>query len=294
MIEMKSCIHRLFVQLASAAFVLAAVAAVSFAQAPENFVGTTKAEVTSASTELNSSARAPVSSWDWTGFYVGGYAGGGFGRASANTSTVFSSTGYFAATSVGAISTAGSQRISPRGFSGGGTIGYNHQSGSFVIGAEADYGSLNLKKSVATTATYPCCGPTNFTVTQSVKTRWLFTARPRVGYAAGKSLFYVTGGLAVTDLNYQALFVDTFATAHENGSFSKTRAGWTGGGGGEFKIGSKWSAKGEYLFADFRRSTVTSTNLTAFSPAIAFPGNTFTHSTDLKVHNIRFGINYHF
>jgi len=264
------------------------------AQESVDLVSGTRTDASIASTERKSPAPPPASSSNWTGFYIGGYAGVGIGRASANTSTVFSSTGYFATTSVPAVAAAGTQRIKPRGFAGGGTIGYNHQSGNFVIGAEADFGSLNLKKTVASTATYPCCAPTNFTVTQSVKTRWLFTVRPRVGVTAGKALFYATGGLALTDLNYQALFTDTFATAHENGGFSKTKAGWTGGAGAEFKIGSRWSAKGEYLFTDFRRSSVTSTNLTAFSPSMPFASNTFTHSTDLKVHNVRFGINYHF
>ena len=238
--------------------------------------------------------RAPAPSSNWTGFYVGGYAGVNWARATANTSTVFSPTGYFASSSVPAITTAGRQKLDTTGFTGGGQFGYNHQSGSFVVGAEADFGAMTGSKTVASTTTYPCCAPTAFTVTQSVKTRWLFTARPRVGFASNKALFYVTGGLALTDLNYQALFTDTFATAHENGGVKKTRAGWTGGGGIEYKFGNKWSVKGEYLYVDFRRATVTSTNLTAFTPSISFPTNIFTHSIFLAEHSLRFGVNYHF
>lgn len=237
---------------------------------------------------------SPSPSSSWTGFYVGAYAGGNFGRATANTSTVFTPTGYFATTSVPAIGTSGRQKLSPNGFTGGGTVGYNHQSGSWVLGAEADFGALTGNKTVSTTTTYPCCSPTTFTVTQSVKTRWLFTARPRVGYAAGNSLFYVTGGLAVTDIKYRALFTDTFATAAESGGESKNKAGWTAGGGIEYKMNSAWSVKGEYLFAQFGRVTSTSSNLTAFTPPIAFPSNTFTHSIYLTEHMVRFGVNYRF
>ena len=44
---------------------------------------------------------------DWKGFYAGGNAGDTLGRATANTTTVFSPTGYFAASSVPAIAAAG-------------------------------------------------------------------------------------------------------------------------------------------------------------------------------------------
>ena len=81
-------------------------------------------------------------------------------------------------------------------------------------------------------------------------------------------------------------------------------SGWTLGGGAEFKIGSNWSVKGEYLYADFGSTSVTSTNLNAtsivnrpenvFAPGVAYPTNIFTHSSDLRINNVRFGINYHF
>jgi len=241
------------------------------------------------------STKAPASSTGWNGFYIGGYAGASLARATANTSTVATTTAtnYFATTSPPAIATAGRQNLSPNRFTGGGTFGYNHQSGSWVVGAETDFGVLSGTSSATTTATYPCCSPTNFTVTQTMKTRWLWTARPRVGYSTGNALFYLTGGLSVTKLNYQALFTDTNTTAHENGGLNKTKAGWNGGGGVEYKLGSKWSVKGEYLYSDFGRSTVTSTNLTA-PAATAHPDNVFTHSIFLAQHDLRFGFNYHF
>ena len=230
----------------------------------------------------------------WNGLYVGGYVGFGMRRSTANTITTFSPTGYFAASSVPAIATAGRQSMDNSRFNGGGTFGYNHRSGSWVIGAEADFGSLSGTKSVATTATYPCCSPTTFTVMQSAKTTWLFTARPRAGYAWGNTMAYVTGGLAMTNLSYQETFSDTFATASESGAISKTLTGWTGGGGIESKVSDHWSVKGEWLFAQFPRQTTTSTNLKAFTPSITFPSNVFMHGIRLKEHLLRFGFNYHF
>jgi len=243
-------------------------------------------------TETRKANPAPAPSSSWTGFYVGGFVGGNWGRATADTTTVFSSTGYFAPNSVPAIETAGRQNLNPSGFNGGGQVGYNYQTGHFVVGAEGDFGWMTGKKTVAATAPYPCCPTTNFTVTQSVKTSWVSTVRGRAGYAAGNLLVYATGGVAFADLNYAEVFTDTFATANESAGIKNTRTGWTGGGGVEYKFG-KWSAKGEYLFADFGRSTTTSTNLTAPSTT-SWPTKVFTHSIYLKEHLLRFGLNYHF
>jgi outer membrane immunogenic protein len=230
----------------------------------------------------------------WKGLYVGANIGGGKANSDAFTNTVFSPTGYFAMSSVPAIAGVGAQKLNPNGFTGGGQAGYNFQSGHWVLGVETDLGGMSLNSSKTGSATYPCCAPTAFTVTQSVDTSWLFTARPRLGITHGPVMLYGTGGLALTNLEYQALFTDTFATAHENAAIKELRMGFAGGGGVEFHVGSRWSVKGEYLYINFGQDKVTSTNLTAFTPPIAFPTNVFTHQIDLSTHMFRFGFNYHF
>lgn len=105
------------------------------------------------------------SSPSWRGFYIGGNAGGVKGNSDAFTSTVFSPTGYFALSSVPAIAGVGHQLLSPRGFTGGGTGGYNYQTGYWVIGVEGDFNSMHVKDDFTGTALYPCCAPTNFTIT---------------------------------------------------------------------------------------------------------------------------------
>lgn len=297
--QSKNKYYRFF--FAAALFVVAAAANITSAQTAAVLDTVKQTDVTvsnvkNAETESAGAAAAQSSSSssDWTGVYIGGYLGGNFNRSSANTSTVFNSSGYFAASSVTAINSSGAQKLDPNGFTGGATLGYNYQSGRFLIGAETDFGALTGKKTATTTTVYPCCSPTSFTIAQSVKTDWIFTARPRVGVIAGNALFYGTGGLAVTKIDYNARFTDNFATANESGAINKTRAGWTAGGGVEYKVANKWSVKGEYLFADFRRATTTSTNLTAFTPPTAYPSNVFTHSIYSKNHMLRFGVNYHF
>jgi outer membrane immunogenic protein len=238
-------------------------------------------------------AATPAVAGDFKGFYVGANAGGVSGNSDAHTFTAFSPTGYFATTSPGAIAIAGTQAIGGKGFTGGGTAGYNFQANNFVLGVETDFGSMNLSHSKSTTGTYPCCVTTGFTVTQSLETSWLYTLRPRVGVTAGPLLFYGTGGFAMTSINYQALFTDTFATAHESGGKNNVQTGWTAGGGVEFKTGKHWSVKGEYLHADFGSVTNVSTNLTA--PATtSWPQNPFTHTADLTTQIYRGGVNYRF
>jgi outer membrane immunogenic protein len=232
--------------------------------------------------------------YGWTGFYVGANVGGAWGSSDFTTKTVFSPTGYFATTSVPAIATIGAQSNDSSSFIGGGQLGYNWQSGVLLFGIETDFNFLGLKDSRSGTTTYPCCAPTAFTIQSSTKADWLYTLRPRIGIVSGHWMLYATGGLAVTNLRSSFLFTDTFATAHESASFDSTRAGWTIGGGGEMLLSGNWSVKLEYLFVDFGNGSTTSTNLTAFTPSIAFPTNVFTHNADLQAQIVRAGINYKF
>jgi outer membrane immunogenic protein len=233
---------------------------------------------------------------DWKGFYVGGNAGGVKGSSDSYTSTIFSPTGYFALSSIPAIAAVGKQKLSPRGFTGGGQVGYNFQHHHWLFGVEADFGVMHVSDDIQGSAVYPCCAPTAFAVTQKLSTDWLFTARPRLGFGNNSVMVYGTGGVAMTNLNYSELFTDSFATAHESASMSGLKTGWVAGGGVEFKVGSSkhWSLKGEYLLADFGIMKTTSTNLTAFAPPISFPTNVFSHQTDLQQHIFRAGFNYRF
>jgi outer membrane immunogenic protein len=134
----------------------------------------------------------------------------------------------------------------------------------------------------------------SFTVTQTVATNWLLTARPRAGFVMGNMLVYITGGLAETHIKYNEQFNDTFAKATESAVLKQNMSGWTVGGGVEYKFATRFSGKVEYLYADFGEVNLTSTNLKAFTPPISFPSNVFTHSASLHMHLLRFGVNYHF
>jgi outer membrane immunogenic protein len=230
--------------------------------------------------------------YSWTGGYLGVNAGYGWGDSEVATTAVAG--GYFADSSITAIASAGAQTINPKGFTGGGQIGYNWQAGSStVLGVEVDFQSFRLTSTVASAAVYPCCAPTGFAIAQGVQTTWLATFRARLGYLVTPStLLYVTGGGALSDFQGAFVFLDTFGPAAELGSFNTTKLGWTFGGGVEWAMWNGWSAKAEYLFVSFPSVTITSTNLVA--GGLAFPTSIFTHTADLDANIVRLGLNYKF
>jgi len=228
----------------------------------------------------------------WTGFYLGLHGNYAFQTSDAATTTVFSSMGYFSSSSIPAIEAAGVQAMSPGGIGGGAQAGFLFQSGAFVIGVEADFGLAGGKDTLSTTAIYPCCAPTNFTIKTTVSNSWMLTARPRIGVAAGNLLIYGTGGLALTNMDYAVVFTDTFASASENGGVTKTLTGLVFGGGFEYRTPGVLSIRAEFLYANFGEVTATSTNFKAFS--LSWPMHPFTHTANLKGAVVRVGANFWF
>jgi outer membrane immunogenic protein len=150
--------------------------------------------------------------FNWTGFYVGVNGGGGWGHSFTNLS--------------GGMSTSGGVA--------GGTVGYNAQFGHWVVGFEGDIDWSDVSGSTSA-AGCPGC---------SVQNNWLSTARGRVGYAYGRWLPYITGGLAVGDVQ---------ANAPGFSGQTNTQVGWAAGAGVEYALSNNWSAKLEYLHVDLGR-----------------------------------------
>ena len=237
-----------------------------------------------------SRAPAPVAPpiFTWTGFYVGLNVGGAWGESKVTRSpnALWSSGGFNAdVADAGAFTTLGSRNLNTSGFTGGLTIGYNVQSGSFVYGIEGDINYLGLKSS-STVGLFPVAGGNPQTYNQSVRSTWLATLRPRIGYAAGRGLYYITGGLAVADSKFSGSVV--FTAASYVGSVSKTLVGWTVGAGVEYAFSNSWSGKAEYLYVDLGKSS-----FTGAGPG-AGAGYTIGHSQKTTLHIFRVGLNYHF
>jgi outer membrane immunogenic protein len=224
----------------------------------------------------------PSTVYNWTGFYVGLNAGGAWGRDDIGSTTFLN--GGFPVDNA-AVTAATSPRLSPAGFTGGGQIGYNYQAGSLVLGAEADFGYMGLRKNTSTVFPFPSTPGAFFTVNNAMSTDWLFTARGRIGLAANNWLFYTTGGLAVTNERFAQTnaFLAPFVSTD---SISTTRAGWTIGAGIEYGMTPNWTVKGEYLYADFGK--VSTSNGVLTPPWGSVIGNSARLTTNIA----RIGVNY--
>ena len=151
------------------------------------------------------------------------------------------------------FNSAGNQNLSPKGYAGGLQFGYNRQIASkWVLGAEADYGAFVTNDSASVTTVLTCCATDTFTMAQKVSTDWLSTVRLRAGHTLTKrSLLFVSGGAAETQLHYSSLLTEVEDAINESASPSVLKTGWIVGGGGEFALNKRWSARAEYLYSDF-------------------------------------------
>ncbi|HEY4403896.1 MAG TPA: outer membrane protein [Xanthobacteraceae bacterium] len=109
-------------------------------------------------------APAPLSTYSWTGPYLGGNLGYEWGATSNNPTR-------------------------PSGFAGGVQGGYNWQSGQLVLGGEAD---LQISGANDTFAPWKFSNP------------WFGTVRGRAGYAVNNILIYGTAGIALGELQAQS------------------------------------------------------------------------------------------
>jgi outer membrane immunogenic protein len=172
--------------------------------------------------------KAPVavaSVYNWTGFYIGGNAGGGSSHNCWDTTTVAGA----------AVPVTAEGCHNATGAVVGGQVGYRWQSTNWVFGVEAQGDWADLKGSnVSSPAAFaPLVNNTK------IDALGLFTGQ--VGYAWNNVLWYVKGGAAVTHNKFSGTLAGvTF------GSASETRWGGAVGTGIEFGFAPNWSVGVEY------------------------------------------------
>jgi outer membrane immunogenic protein len=194
--------------------------------------------------------------FSWAGAYVGGHLGAARHQARWDDfnqgSLVPGSEG-----AGGCLVGCGSNLTNDVGFIGGGQIGYNWHSGSFVYGIEADISGLDAKLD---TDWSPNRGNLNISTSHSVD--WLATIRGRAGLAVDRTLVYLTAGVAFAGVKNAANAVcqppalgkgcssaDNFSLTND-----ETRVGWTVGGGIEHALTQNWTVRGEALYVDLGQS----------------------------------------
>jgi outer membrane immunogenic protein len=235
-------------------------------------------------------APALAQDYDWTGFYVGGNLGASWGDTSLDIEAGPGASGIvLPAVDAGLINGLDTDDDNKTSFTGGLELGYNYQSGSIVFGLESDLSFLDLdqQRTVTVPSGLLINPPVTYGLDQRVKTEWLWTLRPRLGYASGPWMVYATGGIATTKIKLRTNYGDngtppTVATLDE----SDTDTGWTGGLGGAYALGPNWSVKGEWLYLDFGnvRQTVATPNGFA----------TITSEAKVRANIFRLGMDYKF
>jgi outer membrane immunogenic protein len=230
-------------------------------------------------------ARAQESPNPWTGFYIGGIVGGAWGHTKPEaTVTTGNGTVVIPSADAAALGKVTSNDNTHAGFTGGVEGGYNYQMGNWLFGVEGDWTSLDLKNTNDKTL-QSSLGPTTFGLNQSVKTDWMVTLRPRVGYVMGPWMVFATTGLAWSELKYKADFFDDRSPADAlSASASSTKTGWTAGLGGAYAFSPKLSLKGEWLYADFGHiGSAETNNFVSITPR-----------DSVQTHMFRVGLDYKF
>ena len=174
---------------------------------------------------------AYVPPFSWTGFYLGGSLGWVRTNSDYTTGAVLLGAPFVVS------STSGKD-----GLSYGVLGGYNYQMGHLVLGVEGDFTGWTVGKIRYTAITG------DFLTAHS---KWGGSIRGRLGYAADRALFYVTGGAAFISNETSIPF--TGISIGGDG----TRWGWTVGAGLDYAITNNWFTGIEYRYSQYEAKTFT-------------------------------------
>jgi outer membrane immunogenic protein len=192
---------------------------------------------------------APPVPVSWTGFYLG--VSGGYTRGQVEPELTLGGAFNQLPPLKSGIESRGSEDFDFDGGQAGGVIGYNYQFGNCVIGLEGAGSYLWARDSTESGAFVLASGVPPLDVRTSFKTHYLLTVAPRIGYAFGPILPYLTGGLAVGDLEFSQSIRDLADPASRlTGSTRQDKLGWMIGAGLQYAITGHWSARLQYQYVD--------------------------------------------
>ncbi|WJR81635.1 outer membrane beta-barrel protein [Bradyrhizobium sp. NP1] len=200
---------------------------------------------------------API--YDWSGFYIGGNAGGGWAHDCRDNLSTGAGLGCYSAG--GAI--------------GGGQLGYRWQQANWVFGLEGQGDVANISAGTQNLAN----------ALNNINTRIdaLGLITGQVGYAWNSVLWYVKGGAGVVDQRFDFTSSATGVVTSSTGYQSH----WGGavGTGVEVGLSRDWSVGLEYDHIFSGRRNVSFTNIVPLADAYRSGG-------DVDLVAVR--INYHF
>ena len=233
----------------------------------------------------------PTCDFTWTGFYIGGNAGYGWGNADTDFDPLPNPVRF--------INLAPSTlEPDPSGFIGGGQLGYNWQWNKWlVLGAEADFQGSDIEGHETDSpiiqnngTPFPNAG--SFLAAHE-RIQWLGTVRGRIGFAPiCRLLIYGTGGFAYGNVDYSANANFGNGNSTYPVDFTDTKTGWTAGGGLEYALSNHWTVRAEYLHYDLGDASRTQNQLTRGVPQ--GPPFFVRYNFDTSGEIVRAGLNFKF
>lgn len=251
---------------------------------------------------FSTSASVLASHLAWQGPYVGAYLGGGFGNnyVSTNTDSVTDTSYFTTSADINAVNNAGTWQKEPNTAIIGLKMGHDWGWRQITYGVTLDYGSLLLSSSSEANNTYPD-NSDQYSIDTSISTNWLFTLCGKIGYQSMlkyPSLFYLTGGMAMTKLNVSNSFSDNSSLVGVGSSaLAQNQIGWTVGAGIELATFKHVSVNLEYLYIDIP-TVQTTASISNTQGGFGIPEQSATSSfatTATFYANIfKIGVNYRF
>jgi outer membrane immunogenic protein len=254
--------------------------------------------------------KAPLApALSWTGFYVGGNVGGGWGNQNASYSPNDPNSAelFTAANGGGPPSTS----FRSSGALAGIQVGYNWQTNrSWLVGVETDLDWSSIKGSGSSSyLVFPTSLALLAVSPIDEQTLWFGTVRGRFGYLPTQNLLaYFTGGFAYGDIKHTGSYINTSGTPFGvgtgaqcnsdvpcfTGSSSSIAVGWTAGAGLEYAVSQRVSIKAEYLYVSLGSTSLTETAVALpflGSPPLSTLNANFDHA---NFNVVRVGSNFRF
>jgi outer membrane immunogenic protein len=217
---------------------------------------------------------APVAApFSWTGFYIGGSAGGGVMLGQGYTSDIFN--------------TVASGSPSDRhgvGALAGGQLGYNYQIGMLVLGIEGE-GFWSGMKETPDTFALAVFGGNTLVSSSTIKNKWDYDVAARFGLAIDHALIYGKAGWVAGGFSWSTNYI-TNPTFQNYGS--STLNGLLIGVGLEYAVTNNWTVKFEYDYLGFGAKDV------PFNAAIGAAPFNYTQSVSADKNIFKVGLNYLF
>jgi outer membrane immunogenic protein len=247
----------------------------------------------------------PVVVYNWTGCYGGvngGWKGGRFHDTNSTPGGVAVLPGFTAPYAADFIDLG---HLNADSGAVGGQVGCRWETPShWVFGVEGDFDWTNLSGTI--TETTPGTGRSVFIPGDYYgnSARWQSSVRGIVGRSFDKWLFYVTGGLAATDVQMTANYIATSVIPAaggpavpfpaSSGSDSRVLYGFTIGAGAAYAFAKSWEVGAEYRYSQYNGANFNLGSVAAVCTLAACVDTPGTGHKDLTTNEVLIKLNYHF